>query len=212
MFTFNFSSDGDGDAAPPAQSLLDARELSLAEEADASAWPVETVRGCSCAQQAAGSSTEASRNTARRVAAGTAVAPCAVCGFVPLLKHVVPESRVPEMLAAGEASGRGVGELRDSLRASDLVSGGYEGGFKLWECAVDLVHEICRGHREGDSTLSFYTAPASCHIPVLVTTSGAASAKVTCSFHVPCPCVIPLPYAVHGTRRRGSSVSSVQPE
>ncbi|EOD19321.1 hypothetical protein EMIHUDRAFT_45571, partial [Emiliania huxleyi CCMP1516] len=35
------------------------------------------------------------------------------------------------------------------VRASDLVPGGYEGGFKLWECAVDLLHELGARHRDG---------------------------------------------------------------
>ena len=137
MFSFNFASAGDDDdAAPPAQVLLDARELSLTEEADASAWPIETVRGCACkaaVAAASSSSKEATRTTTtRRVTASAGAGAmagesCALCGFVPLQKHVVPESRVPDMLAAGEAAAAGggvgcgaVGELRESLRASDL--------------------------------------------------------------------------------------------
>jgi len=27
---------------------------------------------------------------------------------------------------------------------SDLVSGVYEGGLKIWECSIDLVHFICK--------------------------------------------------------------------
>ena len=38
--------------------------------------------------------------------------------------------------------------LKETLKGdhsdSDLVSGVYEGGLKIWECSIDLVHFISR--------------------------------------------------------------------
>jgi 16S rRNA G527 N7-methylase RsmG len=30
----------------------------------------------------------------------------------------------------------------DDLKRTDLISGVYEGGFKLWECSIDLVQYL----------------------------------------------------------------------
>jgi hypothetical protein len=154
MFSFNFSADDGQQAAPLANGLLDARELSFDEMADTPEFAIEEVRACDC-EPVAGSSGCASARSAtalmRREATGVeAAGPCPTCGLAPLRKHVIPESWIPEMLATGEAAGCGPREsLRESLRASDLVRGGYEGGFKLWECAIDLLHEIWRRQRDG---------------------------------------------------------------
>jgi hypothetical protein len=157
MFSFNFAAEDGQLAAPPANPLLDARELSLGEEADTREFAIEEVYACACHPVAASSGSATARSAAaavRREAAGAGAAmPCPSCGLAPLRKHVIPESRVPDMLATGEAAGCGASELRESLRASDLVRGGYEGGFKLWECAIDLLHEIWRCHRDGSIPL-----------------------------------------------------------
>ena len=39
---------------------------------------------------------------------------------------------------SSDVVGTVVQHLVSDLRASDLIPGVYEGGFKLWECAVDL--------------------------------------------------------------------------
>ena len=46
-----------------------------------------------------------------------------------LRKPVQPEALLPELVGGGN----------DALGSSDLVCGVYEGGFKLWECAHDLM-------------------------------------------------------------------------
>ena len=48
-----------------------------------------------------------------------------------LRKPVQPEALLPELVGDGDKAG--------ALDSSDLVSGVYEGGFKLWECARDLM-------------------------------------------------------------------------
>lgn len=132
---FNFADDEDAQASSAsAAELMEAREVALDEEVDASGWPVEAVWPCSCA-----AGHPAARHAATR---GAPAERCAVCGLAELRKPIVPESRVPELLA--DAPG-----LSAAVRASDLVPGGYEGGFKLWECAVDLLHELGARHRDG---------------------------------------------------------------
>jgi len=153
MFSFSFSADDEQHADPPANALLDARELSADEEADTPEFAIEEVRACDCEAVAASPGSASARCAAaavrREVERAEAAGPCPSCGLVPLRKHVIPESWIPEMLATGESTGRGAGELRESLCTSDLVSGRYEGGFKLWECAIDLLHEIWRRQRDG---------------------------------------------------------------
>ena len=48
-----------------------------------------------------------------------------------LRKPVQPEALLPELIGDGE-------KVAD-LDSSDLVKGVYEGGFKLWECARDMM-------------------------------------------------------------------------
>ena len=48
-----------------------------------------------------------------------------------LRKPVQPEALLPELIGDGEKVG--------DLDSSDLVKGVYEGGFKLWECARDMM-------------------------------------------------------------------------
>jgi len=45
---------------------------------------------------------------------------------------VQPEALLPELILSG-------GEKVADLDSSDLVKGVYEGGFKLWECAKDMM-------------------------------------------------------------------------
>ena len=135
---FNFAADEELASSASAAELMEAREVALDEEVDASGWPVEAVWPCFCEQFCAAGH-PAARHAATR---GAPAERCAVCGLAELRKPIVPESRVPELLA--DAPG-----LSAAVRASDLVPGGYEGGFKLWECAVDLLHELGARHRDG---------------------------------------------------------------
>ena len=158
MFSFNFDEEPEGGEEREVGLLLEAREVALTEEANAADLAVEEVRGCRCATEIMpcepGTSSGKSATGAMRKDAtdGAALLPCIGCGLLPLRKHVIPESRVPEMLASSEAAGDRGSKLRETLRASDLVSGGYEGGFKLWECTIDLLQELWHGHL--DNTLS----------------------------------------------------------
>uniref|UniRef100_A0A7S4FCT4 protein-histidine N-methyltransferase n=1 Tax=Chrysotila carterae TaxID=13221 RepID=A0A7S4FCT4_CHRCT len=61
----------------------------------------------------------------------------------PLLKCIVPEQRLPELLRS-EVSGE-----TELFAVSDLVAGQYEGGFKLWECARDLLDVMSSLHDSG---------------------------------------------------------------
>ena len=135
---FNFAADEELASSASAAELMEAREVALDEEVDASGWPVEAVWPCTCTCTCAAGH-PAARHAATR---GAPAERCAVCGLAELRKPIVPESRVPELLA--DAPG-----LSAAVRASDLVPGGYEGGFKLWECAVDLLHELGARHRDG---------------------------------------------------------------
>ena len=51
-----------------------------------------------------------------------------------LRKPVQPEALLPELIGDGE-------KVAD-LDSSDLVKGVYEGGFKLWECARDMMEVL----------------------------------------------------------------------
>ena len=51
-----------------------------------------------------------------------------------LRKPVQPEALLPELI--------GDGEKVSDLDSSDLVKGVYEGGFKLWECARDMMQVL----------------------------------------------------------------------
>ncbi|CAG9463038.1 unnamed protein product [Pedinophyceae sp. YPF-701] len=56
---------------------------------------------------------------------------------------VGPQDR-PVAILKGRVTGQDAAELLGAAcEASDLVAGRYEGGFKLWECSVDLANVLC---------------------------------------------------------------------
>lgn len=67
-------------------------------------------------------------------------------------------------------------ELRDILVDSDLEPGVYEGGFKVWECAIDLVHYL----RTRDSIVDHQTLDYS---TVLELGCGHALPSLYCLAH-----------------------------
>ncbi|CAI7760067.1 unnamed protein product [Closterium sp. NIES-54] len=68
---------------------------------------------------------------------------------------------------------------------SDLVPGKYEGGFKLWEAAVDLIEAVREDMRDG--TLSFrrkHVLEVRCALHVLEVRCALHVLEVRCSLHV----------------------------
>lgn len=69
---------------------------------------------------------------------------------VELIKRVPPESAVPSLMDAETSDQR---SLAGELAASDLVPNVYEGGFKVWECARDLLEVLHEQSSGGDGEL-----------------------------------------------------------
>ena len=72
----------------------------------------------------------------------------------PLRKRLLPEARLAtlleaEALPAGEQSPAASGDMSNS----DLLRDVYEGGFKLWECARDLLQVISEDESRGELKL-----------------------------------------------------------
>ena len=64
-------------------------------------------------------------------------------------RHVLRKPVQPEDLLQTLVSGDTAASTTDDLNSSDLVSGVYEGGFKLWECARDVMEVMERRRLEG---------------------------------------------------------------
>ena len=58
------------------------------------------------------------------------------------------ETNVQEMLPSSE--------IAKITKTSDVVSGIYEGGFKLWECAIDLVQFLTTLEHQINSNISIH--------------------------------------------------------
>lgn len=135
MFSFGFGSDDSGPTAAAA-SVNDALELDPSEiDGNPGDWESEQV---------------------------------AIHGAPTFLKRALPEAALPALLRkeAGDsisatdlASGKrkrtdqAASDRGHELADSDLVPGVYEGGFKLWECARDLVVVLEEMESKGDLTL-----------------------------------------------------------
>ena len=139
MFTFGFEEAPpapDQPAAPTGDApVRRAREHAPSElRADAAQWPVERV-------EVEDGQMEDHHRTV-------------------LLKSTPPEASVPELLCeelAGDDHARDSGGAASgaegaatSLAGSDLVPAVYEGGFKVWECAHDLMATLFQLHVSGE--------------------------------------------------------------
>ena len=139
MFTFGFEEAppaSDQPAAPTGDApVRRAREHAPSElRADAAQWPVERV-------EVEDGQMEDHHRTV-------------------LLKSTPPEASVPELLCeelAGDNQARDSGGAASgaegaatSLAGSDLVPAVYEGGFKVWECAHDLMATLFQLHVSGE--------------------------------------------------------------
>ncbi|CAL8471510.1 g11052 [Coccomyxa elongata] len=65
-----------------------------------------------------------------------------VCDVLTEVVEILPNVR----LLKGRLSSRASSQLlqEEGLADSDLIPGNYEGGFKLWECAIDLARFMCQ--------------------------------------------------------------------
>jgi len=68
-------------------------------------------------------------------------------------RYVLRKPVQPERLLQTLVSGDAAASTTDDLNSSDLVSGVYEGGFKLWECARDVMEVMEQRRLEGKLVL-----------------------------------------------------------